>query len=229
MYNETGKTGVIPSVPYAYVKYGDETYRMSANEYTKYKKTYGTAANSTLNSLINSSSYKNASDEEKAKMIDNVYDYARAKANKEYFDSINVSYENKTLDKLNTLKSEFGVSPSTYYANKTEYDYAYTNPDKYKTIKQITSYDKYTQYKNKITEIKDNTTNDKQETIKYINSLNLSIPQKAMLIKQYYKSFTQYDSEIIKYINSQNLSKEDKQTILEQLGFVIRDGRVYSK
>ena len=229
VYNETGKTGVIPSVPYAYVKYGDETYRMSANEYTKYKKTYGTAANSTLNSLINSSSYKNASDEEKAKMIDNVYDYARAKANKEYFDSINVSYENKTLDKLNTLKSEFGVSPSTYYANKTEYDYAYTNPDKYKTIKQITSYDKYTQYKNKITEIKDNTTNDKQETIKYINSLNLSIPQKAMLIKQYYKSFTQYDSEIIKYINSQNLSKEDKQTILEQLGFVIRDGRVYSK
>ena len=229
VYNKTGETGVIPGIPYAYVKYGDETYRMSANEYTKYKKTYGTAANSTLNSLINSSSYKNASDEEKAKMIDNVYDYARAKANKEYFDSINVSYENKTLDKLNTLKSEFGVSPSTYYANKGEYDYAYTNPDKYKTIKQITSYDKYTQYKNKITEIKDNTTNDKQETIKYINSLNLNIPQKAMLIKQYYKSFTQYDSEIIKYINSQNLSKEDKQTILGQLGFVIRDGRVYSK
>lgn len=229
VYNETGENGVIPGIPYAYVKYGDETYRMSANEYTKYKKTYGTAANSTLNSLINSSSYKNVSDEEKAKMIDNVYDYARAKANKEYFDSINVSYENKTLDKLNTLKSEFGVSPSTYYANKGEYDYAYTNPDKYKTIKQITSYDKYTQYKNKITEIKDNTTNDKQETIKYINSLNLNIPQKAMLIKQYYKSFTQYDSEIIKYINSQNLSKEDKQTILGQLGFVIRDGRVYSK
>lgn len=229
VYNKTGETGVIPGIPYAYVKYGDETYRMSANEYTKYKKTYGTAANSTLNSLINSSSYKNASDEEKAKMIDNVYDYARAKANKEYFDSINVSYENKTLDKLNTLKSEFGVSPSTYYANKSEYDYAYTNPNKYKTIKQITSYDKYTQYKNKITEIKDNTTNDKQETIKYINSLNLNIPQKAMLIKQYYKSFTQYDSEIIKYINSQNLSKEDKQTILEQLGFVIRDGRVYNK
>lgn len=228
IYNETGETKVIPGIPYSYVKYGDETYRMSANEYTKYKKTYGTTASSTLSSLIKSDSYKNASDEDKAKMIDNAYDYARAKANEEYFSNISdVNYENKTLDKLNVLKSEFGINASTYYANKNEYDYAYQNSNKYKTIKQITSYDKYSEYKEKITTIKENTKNDKEEVINYINSLSLSIPQKAMFIKQYYKSFNNYDNEIINYINSQKLSSKDKQTILEQLGFTIRDGRVY--
>lgn len=227
VYNETGESGVIPNIPYAYTKYDGETYKMSAKEYTDFKKTYGQTANSTLNKLINSADYKQATDEDKAKMIDSVYDYARAKANEEYFDNIDTNYENQMIDKLDTLKSNYGISADTYFANKKEYDYAYQNPDKYSVIRQIAKYDKYTTYKNEITDIRNNTSNDKIETIKYINSLNMNIPQKAMFIKQYYKSFKQYDSQIIQYINNQKLTSKEKEQILTQLGFTIKDGRVY--
>ena len=48
VYNATGETGVIPNIPYGYIKYKDETYQMSANEYTNIKKTYGTTSNKLL-------------------------------------------------------------------------------------------------------------------------------------------------------------------------------------
>lgn len=99
----------------------------------------------------------------------------------------------------------------------------------------------------------------KNKVIKYINSLNLSIPQKAMLIKMEYSSFKQYDNQIVKYvnnidcssydkkvilktigftsydkdiintINSKNISIEEKAKELEELGFKVRNGRVYTK
>lgn len=99
----------------------------------------------------------------------------------------------------------------------------------------------------------------KNKVIKYINSLNLSISQKAMLIKMEYSSFKQYDNQIVKYvnnidcssydkkvilktigftsydkdiintINSKNISIEEKTKELEELGFKVRNGRVYTK
>ena len=59
--------------------------------------------------------------------------------------------------------------------------------------------------------------------------LNLTIPQKAMLIKMNYSSYNDYNNQIINYINSQKLSMSEKQEILEQLGFKVRNGRVYTK
>ena len=65
--------------------------------------------------------------------------------------------------------------------------------------------------------------------MKYVNSLNLTIPQKAMLIKMNYSSYTNYDSQIINYINSQEISIDEKTEILEELGFKVRNGKVYTK
>ena len=62
---------------------------------------------------------------------------------------------------------------------------------------------------------------DKTQTIKYINSLNLNIPQKAMLIKQYYPSFNDYNAEIINYVNNLDIKREDKITILKELNFKV--------
>ncbi len=97
----------------------------------------------------------------------------------------------------------------------------------------------------------------KKEVINYVNSLNLTIPQKAILIKTKYSSydnynnqiinyvnklnetanakkillksigFDNYNKDIVNYINSQNISKEEKEKKLKNLGFTIRDGRVY--
>lgn len=227
VYNETANTGVIPNIPNAYTKYDGETYRMSASEYTEYKKLYGQTSSKSLNELFKESSYKEASYEDKAKMIDNVYDYAREKAKTNYLSSIDVDYSSKNNEKIDSLVDKYKINVGTYYANKKEYDYAYQYPAKYGTIKQITDYKKYVDYKDKLDDIRKNTKDDKNETVKYINSLSLNVPQKAMFIKQYYKSFKQYDKQIIQYINSQNISKQDKMEILENLGFTIKNGRVY--
>ena len=67
----------------------------------------------------------------------------------------------------------------------------------------------------------------KRKVIDYVNSLSLSIPQKAMLIKSEYNSFDGYNREIVEYVNSQKMSIADKKAVLESLGFKIINGRIY--
>ena len=303
IYNKTNETGVIPSVPYSYIKYKDETYRMSANEYTKYKKTFGQNANKYLNNLISSNSYKNASDDDKAKMIKNTYDYAKAEANEEYFKSQSIDYTSDTLKELNLLK-KIGIdnkSLSEYISNKTlastiKSDNKLTANEKHEKIaenlinsklndKQLAYlYGKYYSTDDKLNNLvelnipikefiklnsqdiesdynertgKTISNSKKNKVINYVNSLNLSIPQKAILIKSQYNTyknydnqivnyvnnlnksvndkkvilksigFDNYDNDVINYINSQNMSIKDKEKKLKSLGFTIRNGRVY--
>ena len=151
--------------------------------------------------------------------------------NKEKMDYIsnlkNVTDKQKNIMASNVLKREVDIKEYKKYDSYEEFDYAYKNPEKYAVIKNITSYDKYVEYKEKLKQIRDNTKEDKNETIKYINSLKLSIPQKAIFIKQYYPSFNNYNKEIAEYITSQKISASEKETILKKLGFTIKDGRVY--
>ena len=139
----------------------------------------------------------------------------------------NVTNKQKNIMASNFLSRDFDVKDYKKYDSYEEYNYAYHNPEKYNLITQITTYDKYKKYNEELKEIRDNTKNDKKETIKYINSLNLSIPQKAMYIKTYYKSFKQYDKQIVQYVNGKNLKISEKTAILEKLGFTVRNGRVY--
>ena len=145
----------------------------------------------------------------------------------DYIANSDYSDEAKDIMAKNVLGRDFDINEYEKYDSYEEYDYAQKYPEKYSVIKYIAPYDKYNTYKDKIKNIRDNTTNDKAETIKYINGLNMSIPQKAMFIKQYYKSFKSYDKQIIEYINSQKLTRNEKEEILTQLGFTIRNGRVY--
>ena len=99
----------------------------------------------------------------------------------------------------------------------------------------------------------------KNKVINYVNNLQLSVPQKALLIKSKYNSynsynnqivdyvksqkidfldkarilkmvgFTSFDKEIINNVNQRSLSVAEKTKILEDMGFKVRDGRVYSK
>ena len=100
----------------------------------------------------------------------------------------------------------------------------------YQTITQISSYKNYNNYQSEIDTIKErysNTNDKKTAIIKYVNGLILTIPQKAMLIKMNYSSFRDYDNQIIEYINSQDLTIQEKTDILTELGFTVRNGKVY--
>ena len=61
----------------------------------------------------------------------------------------------------------------------------------------------------------------------YINSLNMNIPQKAMLIKKYYSSFKTYNKQIVDYISELDISYEEKMNLIEQNKMKIKNGRVY--
>ena len=107
LYSETGETAVIPGTPKGYIQYKDERYDMNNKEYVAYKKTYGTKANSYLNSLIATDAYKSATDEEKSKMVQEIYGYAGAYAKKDFFSNREVEYtsdEIKAINKFEELK-----------------------------------------------------------------------------------------------------------------------------
>ena len=68
----------------------------------------------------------------------------------------------------------------------------------------------------------------KVKIIDYVNSLNLSVPQKAIIIRKEYSSFREYNNEIIEYVDSLNISFNEKKTVLEELKFTVdEDGSIF--
>ena len=68
----------------------------------------------------------------------------------------------------------------------------------------------------------------KEKVIKYINGLNLSIPEKAILIKATNTfKFNDYNNQIVNYVSGLDISYDKKKSILEELDMkVLDDGRV---
>ena len=80
----TGDKNIIPKIPSNYFDKQNFRYDMSAKEYTKYKKDYGTTAYKNLEELFKSKDYKEADEEDKVKMIKDVYSNAQQYAREEY-------------------------------------------------------------------------------------------------------------------------------------------------
>jgi hypothetical protein len=66
----------------------------------------------------------------------------------------------------------------------------------------------------------------KANYISAVNKLNLTIPQKALLIKNEYSSYDKYNNEIIKYVNNSSMTLNEKKSYLIGLGFKIKNGKV---
>lgn len=176
MYGEVGESELLPSIPYGYVNYKDVKYDMSAEDYTEYKKTYGQTAYDLMESLFDTDTYKNASTDEKADMIADVYDYARDAAKKEYFTKNGVDYTNATKDdkevfKENPIKGAIEADMSV-----DEYVFSQEYPEKYEIAKAVGGYDAYKRYKSDMGDMK------LAEKAEYIAGLNLTTAQKNALI-----------------------------------------------
>ena len=141
----------------------------------------------------------------------------------------------KQISKQKEVSNSLNIDSSEYWNNKEEYDYAYENPKKYVVAMAITDYKTYKTYLNDIYELKADKDEDgnsvsgsrKQKVINYVNKLDLSIPQKAMLIKQTYSSFDVYNNEIVNYVSNLDIDYDTKKAILEALDMkVYNDGSV---
>lgn len=227
LYKETGETNIMPRVAPYYINQKGEKITMTGEERTKYQKISGMIIEDSVNKLLKNNDYQQLNNTEKADIINKIVNYSYNKAREEVL-GIEMSNE---YNKINSYVDD-GGNVADYYLNKKEIDYSYSNPGKYKTITKITSYNDYLSYKENIDTIKEKFTNSSQKkaaVIKYVNSLDLTIPQKAMLIKMNYSSYNDYNNQIINYINKQSISLEDKKEILEELGFKVRNGKVYTK
>lgn len=216
---------------YGNLKYVSNDYVYNINGLKKYKNGSGTAywVNTKTGNVYNNNG--KLATNVKANTLTPVKEektYWYNETNNILYDSKYNKIDIKKLDSLTKVETKIDMSEYDKYASYEEYNYATSNPEKYAVINQITTYDKYNTYKEKIDSIKEQSMNKKTDIIKYVNSLNLSIPQKAMLIKAQYSSYNKYDKQIIQYINSQKLSINEKTKILQELGFTVRNGKVIS-
>lgn len=141
LYSETGEKGILPNIPYNYVNFEGEKYKMSAEEYTDFKKTYGQTANDLLEDLFRTTTYKTASSEDKVDMVNDVYDYASDLAKKEYLSGEGVDYTNATKDKKKYYKENDIKGAIDNDMSVEEYRLYTDDPEEYDFLKgKDTSY-----------------------------------------------------------------------------------------
>lgn len=154
----------------------------------------------------------------------------------DYISNLDVSIEKKNIMASGLLKKHVDMSDYDDYGTYEEFNYAMKNPEEYKKITMITDYENYKKIMKNINEIESDIDKNgnsvsgskKKKVISYINSLNLSIPQKAMLIKSQYSNFKQYDKQIFEYVNGQDMDFMSKATVLKKVGFTQFDNQIIS-
>ena len=134
------------------------------------------------------------------------------------------------LEKQNKVTNGLGITPSEYWKNKSEYDFAYEKPEKYAVAKSVGGYNVYKKCSGELYDIKaDKDENGKsisgsrkKKVLEYINGLAIDYGAKCILVKSEYSSIDYYNDDILEYLNGRrDISAEDKKTILKELGATV--------
>lgn len=134
------------------------------------------------------------------------------------------------LEKQNEVTNGLGITPSEYWKNKSEYDFAYEKPEKYAVAKSVGGYNVYKKCSGELYDIKaDKDENGKsisgsrkRKVLEYINGLAIDYGAKCILVKSEYSSIDYYNDDILEYLNGRrDISAEDKKTILKELGATV--------
>jgi len=235
LYNKTGNDSIIPAALSQKVTFNDKDYQMTRKEYNSYKKDFGKSFEENLKKLMNTSDYKNASDGEKATMIEGIMNYSKDKTKDNFLTSKGEDYEkiNKSgekspyiSDKVDSLTNK-DFTIADYYIYKT-YAPNVVNGTESAAKNRINvintfgiDYKIYSEYMEKIGDIKGDTDKNgktipnsrKKKVFNYINGLNLTAEQKKLLMKKTYSSYKSSDKELFNTINNSNLTLEEKESL----------------
>ena len=140
-------------------------------------------------------------------------------------------YAQRKLDIASIVKNTNLTSDQKFYL----YDKYYGNTEKINMMQMLDmdadsyiDYDSQTFYADKDKQGNSIPYTRKNKVIKYVNSLNLSIPEKAILIKSNNTfKFNEYNNQIIDYVNELDITYEERVAILEELDMKVdSNGRV---
>jgi hypothetical protein len=137
----------------------------------------------------------------------------------------------KQIEKQEEVTRGLGISPSEYWSNKEEYDFAYEKPEKYAISKSVGGYSSYKKYTGEIYDIKgvdldgdgrSDSGTRKEKVLDYLNNLDIDYYEKLILFKSEYNADDTYNYEIVEYLNGRaDISYEDTVIILKELGFKV--------
>lgn len=133
------------------------------------------------------------------------------------------------LKQQNKVTRGLGITPSDYWGNKEEYDFAYEKPEKYAVSKSVGGYTSYKRYTGEIYDIKgvdldgdgrSDSGTRKEKVLEYLDNLDIDYYEKLILFKNEYNADDTYNYEIVDYLNGRDdISYEDTVIILKELGF----------
>ena len=222
--NVEDSKNIIPTTSFGTVTNGGREYKMTTTEVTKHRQTQGQMSKQILQSLMNSSDYRMASDEDKVSMIKDVYKYAQYKADSEMLDGRGRTYVIKDNDwrkKVDYLDVA-GVSPTTYFLahnarSNAEGEYRYNEWGELEAVSGT----------------------KKRAEVDSISGMGMTAAQKLLFLYLEHPSYS-YGREYSGMSNSQarrvvatyvlglNISHDEKINILKRAGYHIgNDGYVY--
>ena len=250
LYAQTGESSVIPKSIDKKITFDGKDYTMTNKEYADYNKLYGETSYNLIKGVINSSQYKNLSNEQKQTAIENIYKYAKEQTKIDYAKQNKIDYEESTLSKVvNELKKSKGnmsnyfeylaltknmskdkekieTLANTNYSDKTKeivFENTFGKDDNtYNTIKPINmDINSYLKYKA-------NVENTKASAVNYLSSANdIDYEQKLLLLGLKYSLTNQERATLAHYINNLNISKNEKLDIYKKLkNFTIYDNGI---
>ena len=141
-----------------------------------------------------------------------------------------VKITDKQLEKQQEVTKALRVSPSDYWENKEEYDFAYDSPESYAVAKAVGGYEAYKKYSSELYDIKADkdewgksiSGSRKEKVLAYINGLDADYWEKVILFKSEYTSYDDENYGIIDYLNSRDdISYKEMEYILLKLGFEV--------
>lgn len=110
LYEKTGESSILPDTIDKTLTIDSKKYRLTVDEYSKYKENFGKTSYKMLNNLVKSKEYKKLTDEQKQKSIENIYSYAKECNKVDYAKNNKLEMKQSTMYKTaEAVKKDGGV------------------------------------------------------------------------------------------------------------------------
>lgn len=214
---------IIPKTSFGTVTNGGNEYKMTTTEVTNHGQIQGQTSKQILRSLINNSAYRSASDEDKIKMIKDVYKYAKYRADTKMLEGRGETYNIKESDwrkKVDYLDAA-GIPPTTYFLahnarSNAEGQYTLNEWGEREAVKGSA----------------------KKAQVNAINGYGMTAAQKLLFLYletpsySYGKEYSGMSNDqarrvVANYVIGLNIPQEEKIKILKRAGYHIKDGYAY--